>query len=246
MRKHFMAALAALILAAPIAANAQDNPSYAQPPSASNDQQLRGRIVSFDGTYNLQVRDDQGYLDNVQMHQGTIINPTGLTLASGMIVSIAGYADGSVFDANQIDTPYTAYEGTPYYGGHPWNYYGPTVSLGFFFGDSAWTRVGYGNGYPYGYGNSYYHGGGPRYGNSVNINVHTNSGYANGYNRGSYPQAVNRGSYSQGGNRGSYPQAGSRGSYPQGGNRGAAPQAANRGSGGHAAAASHSGGDNHR
>ncbi len=42
----------------------------------------------------LQVRDEQGYVDNVQLHQGTIINPTGITLEPGMVVSILGYNSG--------------------------------------------------------------------------------------------------------------------------------------------------------
>ncbi len=86
------------------------------------------------------MRDEQGYVDNVQLHQGTIINPTGLTLAPGMVVSILGYNAGPFFAANEIDTPYTFYAGAPYYQGHPWSYYGPTVSLGFFFGNpgSCW------------------------------------------------------------------------------------------------------------
>ncbi len=41
----------------------------------------------------------------MDLHQGTIINPTGLTLEPGMNVTIDGYADGSNFDAMEIDTP---------------------------------------------------------------------------------------------------------------------------------------------
>ena len=112
-------------------------PSYAQP-GAPQDAQIRGRITNFDGGYNLTVRDERGFVDNVRLHQGTIINPTGLTLAPGMIVSILGYNGGSNFSANEIDTPYTVAEGVPVYLGHPWNYYGPSVSLGFFFGSGGW------------------------------------------------------------------------------------------------------------
>jgi hypothetical protein len=67
-----------------------------------------------------------------------VINPTGLTLAPGMVVSIDGYNAGGYFAANEVDTPYTYYEGVPYYYGHPWFYYGPSVSLGFFFGGGGW------------------------------------------------------------------------------------------------------------
>jgi hypothetical protein len=135
MIKQLLAAAAALVLAAPLAASAQEVPSYAE---VQGDQQIHGRITAFDGAYNLQVRDDNGYVDNVELHDGTIINPTGLTLAPGMIVSILGDGAGAAFDANEIDTPYVFESAVPYYGGHPWNYYGPSISLGFFFGNTGW------------------------------------------------------------------------------------------------------------
>ena len=142
MNNKFVAALAAFTIAvaglsAPLAAQAQDVPSYAQPIPAGEGQ-IRGRIASFDGRYGLNVRDERGFIDNVQLHPGTIINPTGITLAPGMVVSILGYNAGTYFGANEIDTPYTFYQAVPYYYGHPWNYYGPTVSLGFFFGNPGW------------------------------------------------------------------------------------------------------------
>ncbi|MBD5654136.1 MAG: hypothetical protein IAI50_03015 [Candidatus Eremiobacteraeota bacterium] len=124
------------MLASPLAAAAQPAPpSYAQ---ASGDQQIRGRIASFDGAYAVTVHDERGFLDNVALHPGTVINPTGLTLAPGMVVSILGYPRGGTFSANEIDTPYTFAGGVPYYGGHPWGYYGPSISLGFFFGNQGW------------------------------------------------------------------------------------------------------------
>ncbi len=172
--KTLLAALAAaLILSAPLAAGAQ--PSYAQP-GPSDDAQIRGRVTNFDGAYALQVRDDKGYLDNVQLHQGTIINPTGITLAPGMVVSVLGYNAGPVFAANEIDTPYTFYGGVPYYAGHPFYYYGPTIGLSFFFGSGGWWHgPAFVGGYRYVGGirvynnvrvHSFYHGGtfrGPNY-----------------------------------------------------------------------------------
>jgi hypothetical protein len=142
VNKVFTAALAALALSIPaIPAFAQDAPpSYAQP--TQDDLQIRGRIVDFDGGYNVSVRDDQGNIDNVQLHEGTIINPTGLTLAPGMVVSILGFNGGSYFAANEIDTPYAVTAGVPYYLGRPWNAYGPSVSLGFFFGNVGWWGHG--------------------------------------------------------------------------------------------------------
>jgi hypothetical protein len=128
------AAVAALGLFTPLAAHAQDAPSY-----ATQDQGLHGRVIGFDGGYQLTVRDDRGYVDHVRLHQGTVINPTGLTLAPGMVVSVNGYNAGRYFNANEIDTPYVFYGAVPYYGGYPYWHYGPSVSLGFFFGSgSGW------------------------------------------------------------------------------------------------------------
>ncbi len=133
-------AVAGLML--PVVASAQ--PSYAQPSNASSDETIQGRIASIDGTFNLSLSDDRGFVDSIELHQGTIINPTGLTLAAGMSVTITGYAEGSVFEANEIDTPYD-YSGpapVPTYYGDGWWYpgyeygYGPSflLSLNFFGG----------------------------------------------------------------------------------------------------------------
>lgn len=131
---------------APLAASAQGAPSYARP---SSEQTIHGRIASINGTFNITVRDDAGYLDNVELHQGTIINPTGLTLAPGMTVTVLGYNAGSAFAANEIDTPYH-YAGprpVPVYIGPGWWYpgfaygYGPSFSLAFGFGpDRGFVR----------------------------------------------------------------------------------------------------------
>ena len=140
MLKHLIAATAALCLAAPIAAQAQEIPSYAQ--VASSDQQIHGRITAFDGAYALAVSNDSGYVDNVELHDGTSINPTGLTLAPGMVVSILGQNDGSYFAADEVDTPYNVENAVPFYAGHPWNYYGSSINLSFFFGNSGWWQRG--------------------------------------------------------------------------------------------------------
>ena len=169
MIKPLLAALAALTFAVPLAAQAQDVPSYAQgqPSYASGEENIHGRIVNFDGGYNLQVRDEQGYIDNVQLHQGTIINPTGITLTPGMVVSVLGYNAGPYLAANEVDTPYTYYGGVPWYAGHPWNYYGPSISLGFFFGSPGWWHGSYFSG-------GYRWVGGARVYNNVRIgSVHT-------------------------------------------------------------------------
>jgi hypothetical protein len=197
MQKIIAALAAALLIAAPFAANAQDEPSYAQ---GDGDGQIRGRVVSFDGGYNLQVRDDKGYIDNVELHQGTIINPTGLTLAPGMVVSILGYNAGDNFAANEIDTPYNYYGGYAYYDGHPWNYYGAGIGLAFFFGNVGWWHGGY-------FGGPYRYNGGVRIYNNVNYNavyragasynhgyVGYGAGYHTNYNGGGY-HTYNNGGY---------------------------------------------------
>ena len=133
------AAIAATALITPAIASAQDVPSYA---GGAQDQQIQGTISAINGTWNITVADASGYNDSVELHQGTIINPTGLTLEPGMNVTIDGYADGSNFDAMEIDTPYQ-YEGPPpaavYYGPGDWypGYaygWGPSFSLFFDFG----------------------------------------------------------------------------------------------------------------
>jgi hypothetical protein len=155
------AALATVALISPLTANAQDQPSYARPAPGS-DNSIKGRIQSIDGAYHLTVLDDRGTTDSVQLHQGTIINPTGLTLATGMSVTITGYNAGSTFDANEIDTPY-AYDGPLYYGGYP--------DYGFGFGDRPFYggfRYGgafhaggfHGGGFHAGFRGGGFHGGG--------------------------------------------------------------------------------------
>jgi hypothetical protein len=137
------AALAVVGLVLPTIASAQDIPSYAQP---SRDESIQGRIVSVNGTFNISVRDNRGFVDNVELHQGTIINPTGLTLEAGMTVTILGVGNGGAFEATEIDTPYQ-YDGPlpePVYLGPGWWYpgygygYGPSFGLTLFFGGRGW------------------------------------------------------------------------------------------------------------
>jgi hypothetical protein len=131
-------ALGVLLLAGSIAA-----PALAQPSYAIKQETIRGRVSGFDGHYALTVRDERGYLDRVQLRDGTIINPRGLTLASGMSVTILGETVGNVFVAREIDTPYTVAPGYSAYGYYPYPpygypppyygypyYYGPSFGLG--------------------------------------------------------------------------------------------------------------------
>jgi hypothetical protein len=154
MMKHSISATssikAALIAVGALAAcGVTGIPAAAQPaglPSyATGEESIRGRITSFDGKYNLQLRDDRGFVDNVSLHDGTIINPTGLRLASGQSVTILGQNSGKTFEANEIDTPYSSYGLVPYaapgyaygypvygygYYGYPYRAY-PAFGLGF-------------------------------------------------------------------------------------------------------------------
>jgi hypothetical protein len=110
----FAALLSLAAFSAPLAAFAQEMPAapsaptYARP-TANGEETIHGRIDRFDGKYALQVHDDRGFIDNVEMHQGTVINPTGLQLQPGMAVTILGNNRGSSFAANEIDTPYQSY-----------------------------------------------------------------------------------------------------------------------------------------
>jgi hypothetical protein len=126
------AAVAMLAASAPLAAVAQNAttpvPTYATPPRGDT---IKGTIATINGKYNISVRDERGFIDNVSLHDGTIINPTGLRLAPGQSVTIDGAADGRTFIANQIDTPYVMY-GYPY---AYYPYYGyPVYNVGFGFG----------------------------------------------------------------------------------------------------------------
>jgi hypothetical protein len=130
------AGVAAVTLAIAAPAAAQTPPSYALQPQS----RIEGRIASIPGKYTIEVNDNNGYVDNVSLHDGTIINPTGIRLAPGFPVTIYGEANGSTFVANEIDTPYryVAYYGAPYYwGAYP--SYGLSLGFGFgFHGGHRW------------------------------------------------------------------------------------------------------------
>jgi hypothetical protein len=161
MSRSFTRPLAALIAAAaitvPAVAFAQTGaqtdapPSYARPSYASDEDVVRGQVVAFDGGYGLQVRDEKGYIDTITLHQGTIINPTGLRLAPGMSVTVRGVNRGHVLDANQIDTPYTTYGALPAY---PYVYV-PAYGYGYAYGYGPTIAIGIGLGPAYGWGRGY-------------------------------------------------------------------------------------------
>jgi hypothetical protein len=117
---------------------AQPAPSYA---AGNTDETIRGTVTAVNGPFNISVRDARGFIDNVSLHQGTIINPTGLSLAPGQSVTIMGTNEGSAFAANEIDTPYSTLAAVPVYPvypgyfGYPYPYgYGPAYHVGIRFG----------------------------------------------------------------------------------------------------------------
>ncbi|MGC2128673.1 MAG: hypothetical protein WA629_01130 [Candidatus Aquilonibacter sp.] len=102
----------------------QPMPSYA----VTKLETIKGTISSFNGATTMYVNDVRGYIDDVTLHQGTIINPTGIRLQPGYPVTITGRPSGSTFLADQIDTPYRIVYG---------------------YGYPAYYGYGYGYGYPY-------------------------------------------------------------------------------------------------
>jgi hypothetical protein len=157
------AATAVAVPALALAQSAAPAPSYAQPqPSYSSPEDVvHGQIVAFDGGFNLQVRDEHGFVDTIALHQGTIINPTGLRLTPGMTVTVHGVNHGRELDANEIDTPYTTYGAVPVYPypvavapyyAYPYGLY-PAYGYGFGYGYPAFSvGIGFGIGPRYGHG----------------------------------------------------------------------------------------------
>ena len=203
----------------PVAVSAQPAPSYA----AQDEQQIHGTVASLDGKYTVYVRDDRGYVDTVQLHDGTIINPTGISLEPGQPVTIFGRPDGKAFVANEIDTPnnddggsygYDAGPDPGYVTPYPYYSYYPAyalsypafISLGFGYGGGYYGGGYYGGGY-YGRGGYYGHGYNGRGYNGYRTSF--GAGYSNGGYRGSYNNGY-RGSYNSG-YRGGY-SSGYRGS----------------------------------
>ncbi|HYZ15764.1 MAG TPA: hypothetical protein VE591_05155 [Candidatus Acidoferrum sp.] len=94
-----VAAIAAA-LALPVGASA----ATLQPTQAPNTI-VRGIIASVNGTSDLTVYNGEGFTENVELHKGTIIAPTGLQLQPGMHISVLGYQAGTAIDADRITGP---------------------------------------------------------------------------------------------------------------------------------------------
>jgi hypothetical protein len=140
MKTLALAAFAGTIgLVSSFPADAQTLPTYA---NGTGDETINGTVSAVNGQYNISVSDARGFSDNVTLHQGTIINPRGLTLAPGERVSIMGHAQGTTFMANEIDTPYQSLAAVPFYPAYGYGYgygygypaYGVGIRLGRGFG----------------------------------------------------------------------------------------------------------------
>jgi hypothetical protein len=86
----------AVTLAAPVVAVAQPTPGGGSM-TMQDPHRVTGRVDSFDGHYRLVVHGLR-----VRLHQGTIIHPTGATLAPGQFVTVRGSWEGHHFNADEI------------------------------------------------------------------------------------------------------------------------------------------------
>ena len=117
-------------------------PSYAV---GTTDETIHGTVASVNGPTSIMVRDARGFTDNVTLHRGTIINPTGLMLEPGQTVTILGETQGRTFSANEIDTPYQAVTYYPAYGNFGFGY-------GYPYGRVPYPFYGAGFGFHRGFG----------------------------------------------------------------------------------------------
>jgi hypothetical protein len=143
------------VLAALVALTLQAAAAETTPPYATTDEAIHGSVSSINGRA-LSLRDERGFVDNVALHAGTIITPTGIELEPGQAITVHGHADGGVFRADEIDAyavsyaqpyaadPYVAYA-DPYLG-YPDPYFGYGYGYGYgydaFFGSSVFFGFG--------------------------------------------------------------------------------------------------------
>ena len=164
-------AAAALAFACTSGAFAQDSaPSYAM----AAPETIHGTIAAIAGKYALTLNDERGFQDSVTLHEGTVIDPAGVSLSVGQEVTITGKTDGPTFDANEVDTdgaagydaagvdPGAGYIGGLAYGAYP-SYVLPVGGGLYYYGNGS-------NGYYYNSGYGYFTGGrvpGPNTGTPV-------------------------------------------------------------------------------
>jgi hypothetical protein len=114
MKRPFLGialALGVLAFAAPLVAQAQpivvEQPVVVAPqPGAPfvGTHELRGTVTYFNA-FTMDVR-AAGEVIPVHLHQGTIINPTGLTLHQGMYIRVFGFWANGNFQADRIGLIY--------------------------------------------------------------------------------------------------------------------------------------------
>jgi hypothetical protein len=114
MKRPFLGialALGVLAFAAPLVAQAQpivvEQPVVVAPqPGAPfvGTHELRGTVTYFNA-FTMDVR-AAGEVIPVHLHQGTIINPTGLTLHEGMYIRVFGFWANGNFQADRIGLIY--------------------------------------------------------------------------------------------------------------------------------------------
>jgi hypothetical protein len=73
------------------------------PAYAIREAHVSGVVDAVPSLFMVLVRDDRGFLAAVELRNGTIITPVGLSLDRGQAVSIRGFERGEVFVANEIN-----------------------------------------------------------------------------------------------------------------------------------------------
>jgi hypothetical protein len=114
MKRFLGSAALVAILGVPAGANAASVHAAAKPDTMT----IRGVVSAIDGKWTLTVHDDRNFIENIALHPGTVIEPTGLRLEPGMRVSVLGYQDNANFDADKILGPVNA-QPTPHADGAP-------------------------------------------------------------------------------------------------------------------------------
>ena len=114
MKRPFLGialALGIVAFAAPVVAQAQpiEQPSYVIQPAAPGGpfvgaHELRGTVTYFNA-FTMDVRSGREVVP-VHLHQGTIINPRGLTLQPGMVIRVYGFWANGNFQADRIGLIY--------------------------------------------------------------------------------------------------------------------------------------------
>lgn len=145
--------LGALATAAAVAALA-----FPVPASAQAEETISGTVASFDGQFDMYVKDAQGGKDHVRLHQGTAVYPKGFVPATGDEVFITGFVDNGVLEAEEIDEgteagaagddgylDYATPGDAPYAAPAPYGYnYWDWAALGFGLGFGYWGCCGWG------------------------------------------------------------------------------------------------------